>query len=70
MRVKNDEIFSKIFEEISRNPRVTEQCLAKQMGYSERTIRRYIKILKDKGLINMIGLGKKRKWQIIDKYSI
>lgn len=61
----NDELLRLIIKEIMFNPQVTEQQIAKKYFYSERSIRRYMKILKDKEMIKFVRCGKKRYWKII-----
>lgn len=66
MKYKNDKILTIIIEEIKKDPKITEVKLAKITSYTERTIRRYIKILKETSVIKRVGFGKNGKWQIID----
>ena len=60
-----EEIISNILNEIENNPEITEIILAEKYMVSERTIRRYIKILKDLNKIKIYRCGKERKWVII-----
>lgn len=64
MKKINKEMLEIILIEIKDNSKVTELTLANKYGYTERTIRRYFKILKDSGKIKLIDTGKKRAWKI------
>lgn len=64
MKKINEELLEIILKEIKENSKVTETMLAKKYDYTERTIRRYFKILKDSGKIKLVGTGKKRAWKI------
>ncbi len=65
MKLIDKDLLQKIYWEIANNDNVTERVLAEKYYCSERTIRRYIKILKDNKYITMVGYGTKRKWIII-----
>ena len=65
MKLIDKDLLQKIYQEIANNNEVTENLLAEKYYYSERTIRRYIKILKDNKYITMVGTGTKRKWIIL-----
>ena len=65
MKLIDKDLLQKIYQEIANNDEVTENLLAEKYYYSERTIRRYIKILKDNKYITMEGSGTKRKWIIL-----
>lgn len=65
MRYKDKKMYEIILQEIKTNPLVTEISLANKYDVSERTIRRYIKDLKDKNKIVLIIKGKKRNWKIL-----
>ncbi len=69
MKSLNQDLLTNIFSEIYNNGYVTEKSLATKFSYSERTIRRYLKILKENNYIMLLGSGKKRKWIILKKYS-
>lgn len=49
----------------NKNNKVTEIYLAQKYKVHERTIRRYIKDLKDNNLIKLSIEGKNRQWIII-----
>ncbi len=53
-----------ILMDINNNPKITQTMLKKKYKLSERTIRRYMKVLKDNHVIKLINLGKKREWII------
>ena len=65
MKLIDKELLKKIYKEIATNDNVTEVLLAQKYYCSERTIRRYIKILKENKYITMEGAGTKRKWIIL-----
>ena len=65
-KIRKDLVIS-IYMELKANDKVTEKELSQMFLVSERTIRRYIKSLKDKNCIEFINYGKKKKWKIIDK---
>ena len=65
MQRVNSEILKVIIKEIQSNNKITEKELSTKYYYSERTIRRYVKILKDAGIIKMSNSGKKRSWEIM-----
>ncbi len=64
MRKRNEGLLEIILNEIKDNSKITEMELAKKHYYTERTIRRYFKILKDSGKIKLVNTGKKREWKI------
>lgn len=64
MRKKTIEI-TDIIEEIKNNQDITEIELTKKYGCSERTMRRYFKILKNEGKIVMLRKGKNRYWKVL-----
>lgn len=61
----NQELLESILREIKTSNKVTEKDIASKYYYSERTIRRYFKILKDNGKIEIRGNGKNRVWKIL-----
>ena len=65
MKLIDKDLLQKIYKEISNNDKATERLLAEKYYCSERTIRRYIKLLKDNKYITMEGSGTKRKWIIL-----
>ena len=65
MKLIDKDLLQKIYKEIANSNDVTERLLAGKYYCSERTIRRYIKILKDNKYIDMAGTGRKRKWIIL-----
>lgn len=58
-----------ILDNIKNNEKITEVELARMYHCTERTIRRYLKILKDKGIVRLDASGKNRKWIILKWYS-
>ena len=65
MKLIDKELLQKIYWEIANNDNITEVLLAEKYYCSERTIRRYIKLLKENKYIVMKGTGRKRKWIIL-----
>ena len=65
MKTKNEEMYEFIVMEIKSNREVTEKYLAEKYNFSERTIRRYIKDLKDNKKIILNKKGNLRYWQIL-----
>jgi len=65
MRSKNIELYSNVISEIKNNSFITERELADKYLVSERTIRRYIKELKDSKKITLVKIGKIRMWKIL-----
>lgn len=65
MRNKDESMYEKILKDIKENPKVTENYLAKKYDVSERTLRRYIKDLKDINKVVLIIKGKNRCWKIL-----
>lgn len=65
MKFKDESMYEKILQEIKENPKTTEIYLANKYGVSERTIRRYIKDLKDRKKIVLLINGKNRCWKIL-----
>ncbi|MBO4556692.1 MAG: Fic family protein [Elusimicrobiales bacterium] len=54
----------KTFRAIAENPRMTAKKMAELLSVSEKTVKRHIKILKDKNLIQRRGSDKKGYWEI------
>ena len=67
MKTINYELLTAILKEIGDNKKVTEKYLSEKYLYNERTIRRYIKLLKDEHKIALINNGKKREWKILHR---
>ena len=65
MRSKNIELYSNVISEIKNNSFITERELADKYLVTERTIRRYIKELKDSKKITLVKIGKIRMWKIL-----
>lgn len=62
---KNIKLYEIILKEINNNSNITEVEIAKRYYYSERTIRRYIKDLKNEKIIKLIKNGKERYWKLL-----
>lgn len=65
MQRKSDDLLQNIYEEIKSNSKITEREIAKKFFYSERTIRRYIKVLKEENKIEIINTGRRKVWKIL-----
>ncbi len=65
MRKRDFNLLTSIYKELKNNQSVTENYLMNKYECSERTIRRYIKILKDNKYIELIGYGRNRRWNIL-----
>ena len=65
MKYKNYELLDKILMEIRNNSKITENFIAKKYLFSERTVRRYFKYLKDNKKIKLVNKGKDREWKIL-----
>jgi len=65
MKKVNQKLLEVILNEIKKNNKITEKELAIKYYYSERTIRRYFKLLKNHGKIKFIKIGKNRSWNIV-----
>lgn len=65
MQRVNEELLKLIILEIKNNNKITEKELANKYYYSERTIRRYFKILKDSDQLKLINTGKNRCWKLL-----
>lgn len=65
MRNKDESMYEKILKDIKENPKVTESYLANKYEVSERTLRRYIKDLKDINKLVFVVDGKNRYWKIL-----
>ena len=66
MICRNQELLDNIVKDIKENGKITERELANKYYYDVRTIRRYIKLLKDNKIIRLNARGKNRHWIIID----
>ena len=64
MKAINYNLLLDILSDINNDSKVTERTLAEKYDSTERTIRRYIGVLKEEGIIKLSGKGRKRKWQI------
>lgn len=62
--ILNKVLLYSIYEDIKKDNYIREKELSKKYFYSVRTIRRYIGILKKKGLIDTEIKGPYHKWMI------
>lgn len=65
MRKKDYSMYENILMEIKKDSTITEVKLSQKYGVSERTIRRYLKELKDNNKVCLVCGGKERKWEIL-----
>ncbi len=65
MKKINKILLKNILNAMKDNSNITEIEIANRYFYSERTIRRYIKILKNNEYIKMTGNGRRRKWIVL-----
>lgn len=56
---------SAVIDIIKRNPRATSAEMAKIIGVSDRTIKRYLSSLTEKGMLKREGSDKTGKWKLI-----
>lgn len=59
---KNYKLLELVYNEIKNNTNITEREISEKTFYNERTIRRYVKKLKEKGLIESVNTGRKHYW--------
>ncbi len=65
VNIRINDTQQKILSEIRNNPNVTIYLLVLKLGLSEPTIKKNLKILKNKGLIERVGSTKAGYWKII-----
>ncbi len=54
-----------ILKIIMKNPKVTQISIANQLKISEKTVKRNVSKLKEKGIIERIGADKNGYWKIL-----
>ncbi len=54
-----------IFKLIQKNPDITYQEMVNELKTSRKTVSKYVKILKEKGLIRRVGSDRQGSWEII-----
>ena len=64
MKIVNKKLLKKIYNELKLNSKVLQKELAIKYSVSERTIRRYYKILKESGYIVQQSTGRKTMWYV------
>lgn len=62
MKRFNEDLLNNILKELEKDNKVTQVYLANKYSCNERTIRRYIKVLKEQKKIKMESSGRKKKW--------
>ena len=62
------QLFELILKEMQETENFQEIDFIRKYQLNERTVRRYFKILRDKGLIKRIGVGKDRHWIVLKWY--
>ncbi len=65
MKAINYNLLLDILKDINDEPKITQRDLMKKYDVTERTVRRYIKILKDEKILKLSATGKERKWKIM-----
>lgn len=68
-RIKLTETESLIYAEIKRNPSITVPILMHETGYSEPTINRTLKALREKSCIARVGARKNGRWEVLKQVS-
>ena len=58
----------KVYLILKEKPNIIQKQLAQEMNYTEQYIRKIIKVLKDKEMIERIGSDKNGYWKAIDQY--
>lgn len=66
-KLKPDARRQQIIRIIKENPKITSLDLARIFSLTERTIKRDLKLLTDKGIINYEGSSKDGRWTIIEQ---
>ncbi|MGX7348036.1 HTH domain-containing protein [Aerococcus vaginalis] len=66
-KLKSDARRQQIIRIIKENPKITSLDLARIFSLTERTIKRDLKLLTDKGIINYEGSSKDGRWTIIEQ---
>lgn len=61
------EQLSLFFNLLRKFPGVTIERLAKESNVSDRMVKKYLKLLKEYGIIRRIGSNRKGYWEIIEK---
>lgn len=64
MRKKDECICSYILKVIIEKKEISQKDIGEVFGVTERTIRRYFKILKEKNIIELKRIGNRRKWKV------
>ena len=64
--VKMGKVEKVIYQEISKDDKITIDKLTKKLQKDRRTITRNIKLLKNKGILQRIGSDKNGYWQVSD----
>lgn len=65
MKITNKELLKNIYNDLKLDSKVSQIVLARKYNVSERTIRRYYKILKDNNFIIQYNTGRKTEWHNI-----
>jgi fido (protein-threonine AMPylation protein) len=67
VKIENDTVNDTVFNLIKENPSITAEEIKVKLNISIATVKRKIKILKEKGIITRIGSDKTGIWQINEK---
>ncbi|MBR4240702.1 MAG: winged helix-turn-helix domain-containing protein [Eubacterium sp.] len=57
-----------ILKAIKNNPKITQKELADIIGKSDRTVKRYMDAMQEKGIIQRKNGKRNGEWQILIKY--
>ena len=57
----------KIINEMIRNPKISRSAIAKKLGVSPDTVKEYLSRLKQKKVIERIGITSSGYWNVIKK---
>ena len=63
--IKLTETEKKILQIITNNPNVTQKEIAEELNVTTMTVKRNIKKLKEKGIIDRVGANKNGYWKVL-----
>ena len=63
--IKLTETEKKILQIITNNPNVTQKEIAEELNVTTVTVKRNIKKLKEKGIIDRVGANKNGYWKVL-----
>ena len=56
----------KIIEMILLNPKMTQTAMAEKLGITSRTVKKSIKELNEKGILQQVGSARSGYWEVKD----